>query len=1106
MMPAHFNDRLRTLAVGLLTIALAALAGCTSKKSETRIHLSLPSFSKTSNSPSSSGPMVRVVIINVSGSGISKPIIWQWEARPTAYTPPQSVDLVVPKGSDRLVQVLAAAEDETTGAIRIFYGDAITSTISDTNSVGVMVTPMAAAGKQGQISGRYLRADGTGPTGPVAVRIHPPNKPPMVVERTWMFGGWFDFFSLEGVRFSYQMESSGELIFNDIDINSPSLLSRDDAATTFNERQRTARVMMPPHFERYSYQDDNGIQVEETHPRIGSKFVFGFFGPGAGSRRICYENSAGSYFDGLYTTLEGSNLVGWNGSSGPISGMAGVETVPDIGLGGTFGACPASETESEYQNFTKFDWRELNRDSGALGFSGPFRLYPRVDDWGSRQALRTAYSTSVINGKLVGNLTLHWRYLPGVTHQSTPNGIRGVSIFARQGVEVGDGGGGGADYHLMNGIACQQLPNMGFRKVVDLDAANGQGEFNFTIGDINPLAFQSGRFQTVVCPYVTNLAGEIFYSTVGADFRSRRDQWLSLDIVSETEPSRKSQALGACSAYRVRVVSGDGGGAVAPVNLEVQARSFNGALSLSSTCSPAITTGTPISLTIAAGSDRSQVFYFQSESPGFNDLSAEAFAGSFSFQGGTRIALYSTDEVATHFMARDHSNKMAAGQCYALELGMFVPNAGYPRPAARNEAVSFALGATGTNVVGTFHTSHRCEPESVASSFTIPANHVWRKLYFKPSTSLTGEFNLTGQISGTSNPAMTPVPFSFTLGPATLSEYEVRSWNDQFTANQCVSFSISATNSVGAEIHVQSEQYLDILAEGGTIYRGSDCMDPLDGRKSVIYRNRSQTDPLSFRPDAGSSQVVVWAHDSNGLPAPQKHFNLDAPHSFSIQHMKNGMAQPFVAGMRHWCYRIQLQPLKADGSTYWSQSPYAVNLELFGATGSFYSDSSCQSPTTMAMFEPHSAMKEVFAKVIGAEPSYQVKISYQQNPVISSAQTVTNQDVAKLQSSVYTADSITYTHFVKALNSNNQLVHPIEPIDIRFFIPSELNLPHRFVASDGVTQITEKTAVLSQYSSPQYPQTSLVLNGGAFAAFAIDMEIRSPFQGPIEGVRNIFYP
>jgi hypothetical protein len=497
-----------------------------------------------------------------------------------------------------------------------------------------------------------------------------------------------------------------------------------------------------------------------------------------------------------------------------------------------------------------------------------------------------------------------------------------------------------------------------------------------------------------------------------------------------------------------------------------------------------------------------------SSGAGFKHVAVKSISNSQNLWGHNKFAFYNASESASHFMARDHITKMAAGQCYPLELTMFVPGPfpNPPRPAARSESVSFNLSASGASVGGTFHTSRQCDLESQTSSFTIPANYVWKEIYFKPSSTAAGEYSLTGQLSGASTPAMTAQAFNFTLGPAAVSQYQIRSWQNIFTPDQCIEFSVAAANSVGADIHVQSDRELQVTASGGTVYRGSGCHEPMtDEAPAIIRRHRSQTDSLSFRAYPGVTQVILMAGDSNSIGSQETIFNLDAPVAFSLQSFKNDAYQPLSHSMRNFCHRIQVNALDIAGGPFVSQHPYSASLQIHGAEGSFYMDSRCQNPTPEIAFEPYSSFKEVYVKVSGVQSTYQAEVRYQ-NTSIATMQSVNHQDIARISALPLYQDGASYTHYVKAFDSQNNLIHPIDPINVRLIIPSQLNLLHRFLLADGITQVAEVSAALYVNASPQSPTTPVHLNGGLPADFVVDLEMLSPFYGPVDGVRTIIYP
>ena len=152
---------LAVLGVGLV------VAGCTRKGDEdiSKIQLVMPK-SLASSSKIGSQTIVEVlghVAINVSGEGMPDTIVYSWDAHDGGAAPPAFV-LDVPKGNNRLIQILAVYQEQDDastsgegGAMKFYYGDTVkTLSLSQEGVVIPIVSVGSGQIASGQVSGRYL--------------------------------------------------------------------------------------------------------------------------------------------------------------------------------------------------------------------------------------------------------------------------------------------------------------------------------------------------------------------------------------------------------------------------------------------------------------------------------------------------------------------------------------------------------------------------------------------------------------------------------------------------------------------------------------------------------------------------------------------------------------------------------------------------------------------------------------------------------------------------------------------------------------------------------------------------------------------------------------
>ncbi|MGZ3797854.1 MAG: hypothetical protein ACXVB1_15895, partial [Pseudobdellovibrionaceae bacterium] len=155
------------------------LVSCTraAKESKSTISFTIPQSMSAKKVGTLAFDTLVHVSINVTGSGITAPILLNWDSDKNGSggttTAPTSFSLDIPQGPDRLIQVLAVYTDSTSPskAMQFYYGDLTKTLAAAIEDAPVTVTSVGQGATiiSGQRQGRYLTSPTAGPTGRVDI-------------------------------------------------------------------------------------------------------------------------------------------------------------------------------------------------------------------------------------------------------------------------------------------------------------------------------------------------------------------------------------------------------------------------------------------------------------------------------------------------------------------------------------------------------------------------------------------------------------------------------------------------------------------------------------------------------------------------------------------------------------------------------------------------------------------------------------------------------------------------------------------------------------------------------------------------------------------------
>lgn len=307
----------------VLLLSLIALTACQrAKEDNSQVQFAVPlmnTITKASgltNSPSNKVSTQSVgelnhVVINISGASLSGgtklcsfDVYRESVAGPCDFSEFPVVKVTIPNGSARLIQVLLAYEDDSTGEMTMAYGD-VTQDIQGDSGISIPVSDLPGSTYPSHIRGRYLTSATAGPTGLLEVRVKAKtDKPSMVITRSEMFSGWFQAFMVSGLQFEYYVNGSllwGEAKETDDFIDDPS-------------------VIITSSYEVIGwFSTDNSLLADKTVDSCttATEFV------------SCLEES--SYFSGPFAKQSTGGLISFSGSGDQLnwSYLPGVSSVVD---------------------------------------------------------------------------------------------------------------------------------------------------------------------------------------------------------------------------------------------------------------------------------------------------------------------------------------------------------------------------------------------------------------------------------------------------------------------------------------------------------------------------------------------------------------------------------------------------------------------------------------------------------------------------------------------------------------------------------------------------------------------------------------------------------
>lgn len=478
------------LVIGLLVLQLTA---CTRapKDNSAKLSIALPStMTNKVAAASTANLMLGHVAINVTGPGMTAPVVYSWDSCrdcPNPTTTPDSFLVSVPSGTGRLIQVLAVYEDPNTSQMTFYYGDRL----SDLNSADVAVdVDIQQVGQGaitgGRVSGRYFTTTTSGPTGPIDIKYNPGNgKPALIVDQSIIANGWFSIFMLSGANLQYVLRNTGEMLWGqEMSFESAAMNPAENSGAYFSQR---VRAYLPVHIR---VQDNGGTL--SYYPQESENYVWGYWGPGATGKKVCTYGLDSSpvpqklkrYVSTDYANapaLSVAHYVNYNLAVPTKTELTNTTTPYSTivvqggdSMSSTCGS-HADTAANQYSNFLKvtLDLFDGNGGDSVAGFYGIFRrtsTYSFVNVSGDDPRVLTGQLLPGVES-IIGSLRLFKKVTSDEMHLNSPN--------------------------------CLDLANLGFIAGSSTDATvDSAGQFSLT-SNISATEANSG-VSAVFCPIRTD--------------------------------------------------------------------------------------------------------------------------------------------------------------------------------------------------------------------------------------------------------------------------------------------------------------------------------------------------------------------------------------------------------------------------------------------------------------------------------------------------------------------------------------------------------------------------------------------------------------------------
>jgi hypothetical protein len=807
---------IRHAGMALVALSLITSLGCTRESGKTeRVKFAIPSEFKVKRSKLGTYatliPAHIVVNVHASETGgglLAAPPAWDAchdDCDPATMPAPPVFEVNVPSGNGRLVQVLIAAIDSTdseSGYYWLYDDELVNLTAGVTTEVALSPQQLGGATPvEGQLTGRYLTGPDSGPTGTMAIMVSPvANRPKMLLEKNYMFNGYFSTFAIEGAGFHFVLPATGQQLFG----------GGEFSFSNLSFGTHLAKVQVPDHYRSW----DGGAtrQFEK-----GKTIAFGYFGDPAytAGKKACLP-TASQAIAGAYAGSTGSTLVNW-AISAPSPSQFGPLA------GGHNSTC----TGTEFQDVFSLDLSLIGSQGmhSALKSRSAFKIFSNGSHF---DAVHYTYSGTT--------LTLDWEFLPGVTSGARP--VSGVAVFYKANGEP-------EIKHSGDGIDCDRLAGSGFNRI---DVPNSSSSYAIT-----GVASLSG-YGAVVCPIVD---GKVVNGGVQAHINGGGPMGggKQIKIVGPRTPTQ-----GVCTAYSVEIrdssgnlTTPDNGGATFTL------AASTGSLFTDNGCGTPLS-----ALSFAAADTSRTFYFMDSGvgyrsiqlSPPpndyqyFNGLDIGVISGSYGPIDHLQVSV-------PYAMATDRCYYVQV----RLEDSSYNPTVS---AGAVNVSLTLDDGSTPTPSHGSFHLSNNCSDAAVTNISVPGGSHVgdfYFKPSYPVSGSAVSR-RIMADISSPVV-ATTSSPSSFQVGPAVVDHYKLFDDSGMLSSlnSTCKRVFLEPMNVAGAYLSVAAAVSVNVHFTGSATvtFHGNDNTCGGAGTSTAAFNimaNSTSSQPVYVKVSSGSGSVT----------------------------------------------------------------------------------------------------------------------------------------------------------------------------------------------------------------------------------------------------------